>query len=45
MSCTEYCVCWSGDDCNNPFTSHTHGDDIDDNYEVEDEEEEEEDIE
>ena len=45
LSCTEYCVCGSGDNCNNPFTSHTHGDDIDDNYEVEDEEEEEEEIE
>ena len=45
LSCTEYCVCGSGDNCNNPFTSHTHGDYIDDNYEIEDEEEEEEDIE
>ena len=34
MSCTEYCVCGSGDNCNNPFTSHIYDDHVDENDEM-----------
>ena len=33
LSCTEYCVCRSSENCNNPFTSHIYDDNVDENNE------------